>query len=87
MLHTKFRGNRATGSGEDFEGFFTIYGHGGHLGHVTHGFYYIWRWGTSGFLKSFMLFYLRGLLVDISPRTPLGHMISSMLIKFSFPFT
>ena len=36
MLHTKFHGNRPTGSGE--EGFwrgFTIYGHGGHLGHVT----------------------------------------------------
>ena len=36
MLHTKFRGNRSAGSGE--EGFlrvFTIYGHGGHLGHVT----------------------------------------------------
>ena len=36
MLHTKFRGNRPAGSGEeDFEGFFTIYGRGGHLGHVT----------------------------------------------------
>ena len=36
MLHTKFLGNRLTGSGEeDFEGFFTIYGPGGHLGHVT----------------------------------------------------
>ena len=33
MLHTKFRGNWSNGSGEDFEGFFTIYGHGGHLGH------------------------------------------------------
>ena len=36
MLHTKFRENRPAGSGE--EGFlrvFTIYGHGGHLGHVT----------------------------------------------------
>ena len=33
MLHTKFHGNRPAGSGEDF--FFTIYGHGGHLGHVT----------------------------------------------------
>ena len=31
MLHTKFRGNRPAGS----EVFFTIYGHGGHLGHVT----------------------------------------------------
>ena len=32
MLHTKFRRNRPGGSG-DF--FFTIYGHGGHLGNVT----------------------------------------------------
>ena len=36
MLHTKFRGNRPAGSGEkDFWRAFTIYGHGGHLGHVT----------------------------------------------------
>ena len=35
MLHTKFRGNRPAGSGEDFWMVFTIYGHGGHLGHVT----------------------------------------------------
>ena len=36
MLHTKFRGNRSDGSGKKiFEGFFTIYGHGGHLGLVT----------------------------------------------------
>ena len=36
MLHTKFRGNRPAGSGEeDFYRVFTIYGHGGHLGHVT----------------------------------------------------
>ena len=36
MLHTKFRGNRLAGSGEnDFYRVFTIYGHGGHLGHVT----------------------------------------------------
>ena len=32
MLHTKFRGNRPAGSGEED---FTIYGHGGHLGHAT----------------------------------------------------
>ena len=33
MLHTKFRGNRPAGSGEeDFLKVFTIYGHGGHLG-------------------------------------------------------
>ena len=36
MLHTKFRGNRSAGSGEeDFCRVSTIYGHGGHLGHVT----------------------------------------------------
>ena len=35
MLHAKFR-NRSTGSvEEDFLRVFTIYGHGGHLGHVT----------------------------------------------------
>ena len=36
MLHTKFRKNRPAGSGEeDFWRVFTIYGRGGHLGHVT----------------------------------------------------
>ena len=35
MLHTKFRGNRPTGSGKDFLPFFTIKRRGGHLGHVT----------------------------------------------------
>ena len=35
MLHSKFPGNRPAGSGEDFRRVFTIYGHGGHLGHVT----------------------------------------------------
>ena len=36
MLHTKFHGNRPAGSGKDFHIWvFTIYGHGGHLGHVT----------------------------------------------------
>ena len=35
MLHTKFRENRPAGSGEDFLRVLTIYGHGGHLGHVT----------------------------------------------------
>ena len=35
MLHIKFRGNRPAGSGEDVLRDFTIYGHGGHLGHVT----------------------------------------------------
>ena len=36
MLHTKFRGNRPASSGEEnFLRVFTIYGRGGHLGHVT----------------------------------------------------
>ena len=36
MLHTKLRENRPAGSGEeDFLKFFTIYGRGSHLGHVT----------------------------------------------------
>ena len=36
MLHNKFRGNQPAGSGdEDFLSVFTIYGRGGHLGHVT----------------------------------------------------
>ena len=36
MLHTKFRENTPAGSGEeDFCMIFTIYGRGGHLGHVT----------------------------------------------------
>ena len=36
MLHTKFHENRPAGSGEeDFLVVFTIYGYGGHLGHVA----------------------------------------------------
>ena len=36
MLHTKFHGNWPAGSREeDFLKFFTIYGHGDYLGHVT----------------------------------------------------
>ena len=36
MLHAKFRLNWSTGSGvEDFCRAFTIYKHGGHLGHVS----------------------------------------------------
>ena len=35
MLHTKFHENQPAGSGEDFLRVFTIYEHGGHLGHVT----------------------------------------------------
>ena len=36
MLYTKFCGNRPAGTREeDFLKVFTIYGRGGHLGHVT----------------------------------------------------
>ena len=35
MLHIKFQRNWSAGSGEDFRRVFTIYGHGGHLGHMT----------------------------------------------------
>ena len=36
MLHTKFHENRPASSvEEDCLRVFTIYGHGGHLGHVT----------------------------------------------------
>ena len=35
MLHAKIQDHRTSGSGEDFFKVFTIYGHGGHLGHVT----------------------------------------------------
>ena len=36
MLHAKFQDHRTSGSGEeDFKRFLTIYGHDGHLGHVT----------------------------------------------------
>ena len=35
MLHTKFHGNRPADSREDILKVFTIFGLGGHLGHVT----------------------------------------------------
>ena len=36
MLHTKFHGHWSNGfAEEDFFKVFTIYGHGGHVGHVT----------------------------------------------------
>ena len=35
MLHAKFKYPRPLGSGEEDFKVFTIYGHGGHLGHVT----------------------------------------------------
>ena len=35
MLHAKFYDHRTFGSGEENFQVFTIYGHGGHLGHMT----------------------------------------------------
>ena len=35
MVHTKFQGHRLFGSGVDFFTVFVVYGHDGHLGHVT----------------------------------------------------
>ena len=35
MLHTRFRENWPASSVEDFSRVYTIYGRGGHLGHVT----------------------------------------------------
>ena len=48
MLHIKFCENRPAGSGDDFLVFFTIYGCGGHLGHLTwisqSNFRYLYPW-------------------------------------------
>ena len=35
MPHAKFHGHWSIGSGEDVSNVFTIYGRGGHIGHVT----------------------------------------------------
>ena len=42
MLHAKFEDHRPSGSREKFK-VFTIYGHGGHLGHVTWTIYINFR--------------------------------------------
>ena len=55
MLHTKSQGHRPSGSGEeDFLRVFTIYGHGGHLGHVTKT---IWTNFRSPILRSLHMKY------------------------------
>ena len=44
MLHAKFQDHRISCSGEEaFLKVFTIYGHGGHLGHVTWTIYINFR--------------------------------------------
>ena len=55
MLHTKSQGHRPSGSGEeDFLRVFTIYGRGGHLGHVTNT---IWTNFRSPILRSLHMKY------------------------------
>ena len=49
MLHTRSQGYRPSGSREDFKRGFTIYGHGGHLGHMTR---IIWEHFCSPILRS-----------------------------------
>ena len=44
MQHAKFQDHRPSGSGEEvFLKLFTIYGHGGHLGHMTWTIYINFR--------------------------------------------
>ena len=60
MLHTKFRENWPTGIGEEyFFQCFTIYGHGGHLCHVT-----------SIISNIFISMYLRGYIQNLVQNGP-----------------
>ena len=43
MIQAKFQDHRTYGSGENFKVFFTIYGHDGHLGHMTRTIYINFR--------------------------------------------
>ena len=61
MLHAKFQDHRISGSGEDFLKVFTIYGHGGHLGHVTCTIYI-----------NFLSHYLRRIHVKFGIDWPIG---------------
>ena len=54
MLHTKFRPNRSTGSGEDSRRVFTIYWHGGHLGHLTQMPRKTTLWLAKGFQRKYV---------------------------------
>ena len=69
MLHTKFRGNRPASSGEDFRRVFTIYGRGGHLGHVT-----------SIMLITFISLYLKAFIQNLVQN---GSVVSEK-IRFEF---
>ena len=70
MLHTKFRGNRPIGSGEeDFLRVFTIYGCGDHLGIVT-----------SIMLINFISLYLKAFIQNLVQN---GSVVSEK-IRFEF---
>ena len=78
MLHTKFRGNLSTGSGEDFCRVFTIYGRGGHLGHVV---VVVLRFYISPTAK---VIRRRDLGSKSHPKDCLGHVTSIMSSDFHF---
>ena len=69
MLHTKFRGNLHAGSGE--EDFFTIYGHGGYLGHMT---------STCIMSSDFISLYLKAFVKNL---VQIGKVVSEK-IRFEF---
>ena len=70
MLHTKFRENWPTGSGEeDFLRVFTIYGRGSHLGHVT-----------RIMLTDFISLYLKAFIQNLVQNGP----VVSEKIRFEF---
>ena len=70
MLHTKFRENRPTVSAvEAFRRVFTIYGHGGHLGHVT-----------RIMLNFFISLYLKAFIQNLVQNGP----VVSEKIRFEF---
>ena len=48
MLHAKFQDHTTSGSGEEDFKVFTIYGHGGHFGHVTWTIYINFRSPSQG---------------------------------------
>ena len=70
MLHTKFPENQPTGSGEeDFLRVFTIYGRGGHIGHVI-----------SIMSSDFISLYLKACIQN---RVQIGNVVSET-IRFEF---
>ena len=71
MLHTKFRRYQSANSGEDLLRFFTKYGYGGHLGHVT-----------SIILMNFISLYLKAYIQNLVENSS----VVSKKNKFRFPY-